>query len=154
MERFRFTDESISAIEQMAVPFAVYQFIDKRVVTLALSDGFCKLFGYDDKRAAYNDMDHDMYKYTHADDVTRISDAAIKFAVNKSDYNVIYRSRKAGENGYHIIHATGKHVYTSGDRIAYVWYTDEGEYTVGESAPETSLNLSLQKSLHYLFCST
>ena len=133
----------------MAVPFAVYQFIDSRVATLVISDGFCKLFGYDDIRIAYHDMDHDMYKYTHPDDVSRISDAAIRFATNKAGYDVIYRSRKTNETGYHIIHAIGKHVYTeNGARIAYVWYTEEGEYNEGEGTPDTNLTLSLQKSLH------
>ena len=136
-------------MEKMSIPFAIYQFIDKRVVTLVLSKGFCELFGYDDIRAAYYDMDHDMYKYTHPDDVSRISDSAIRFATNKSAYNVIYRSRKTTEPGYRIIHALGKHVYTaSGARIAYVWYTDEGQYNEGDGTPEVNLNLSLQQSLH------
>ena len=149
MEKFRFTDDHRSGMEKMAVPFAVYQFIDSRVVTLVLSDGFCKLFGYDDIRAAYYDMDHDMYRNTHPDDVSRISDAAVRFATNKAGYDVIYRTRKINDTAYHIIHATGKHVYTaSGARIAYVWYTEEGEYNEGEGTPETDLTLSLKKSLH------
>lgn len=41
-------------------PFAIYQFIDKRVVTLILSAGFCETFGYTDRTLAYYDMDHDM----------------------------------------------------------------------------------------------
>ncbi len=149
MERFRFTDEERAGMEKMAVPFAVYQFIDKHVVTLVLSGGFCRLFGYDDIRVAYHEMDHDMYRYTHPDDVSRISDAAIRFATNKSDYDVIYRTRTINDSGYRIIHAIGSHVYTaSGARISYVWYTDEGDYVEGESAPEASFNSSLQKSLH------
>ena len=36
-------------MEGARAPFAVYQFIDRRVVTLALSAGFCDLFGYSDK---------------------------------------------------------------------------------------------------------
>ena len=149
MEKFRFTDEERAGMEKMSIPFAIYQFIDKRVVTLILSKGFCELFGYDDIRAAYYDMDHDMYKYTHPDDVSRISDAAIRFATNKSEYNVIYRSRKNTDPGYRIIHALGKHVYTaSGARIAYVWYTDEGQYNESDGTPEVKINLALQKSLH------
>lgn len=149
MERFRFPEATLQEMERMAIPFAVYQFIDRRIVTLILSDGFCSLFGYDDKKAAYSDMDRNMYRYTHPDDVMRISDAALKFALNKSDYNVIYRSRKPNDSKYSIIHATGRHVYMNGgERIAYVWYTDEGTYEEGDDAPESGLRLSLQKSLH------
>ena len=146
---FRFSDEQKSVMEKMAVPFAAYQFTDGRVVTLVLSDGFCRLFGYDDRETAYKDMDHNMYRYTHKDDVTRISEAAIRFATDKSGYDVIYRSRKANDAAYHIIHATGEHVYTAtGERIAYVWYTEEVKYNKSTGTPKTDLNLSLQGSLH------
>ena len=47
MERYRFEERIQAAYEGLRQPFAVYQFIDKRVVTLALSDGFLDLFGYD-----------------------------------------------------------------------------------------------------------
>ena len=49
MKEYQFTKDQLSLIERMRQPFAVYQFLDKRVVTLALSDGFCELFGYDDR---------------------------------------------------------------------------------------------------------
>ena len=53
MERYRFTEQLQAAYESMQVPFAIYQFINKRVATLVLSDGFCELFGYEDKAQAY-----------------------------------------------------------------------------------------------------
>ena len=72
-------------LERMKVPFAVYQFVEKRVVTLILSDGFCELFGYDDRSRAYHDMDHNMYMDTHPDDAARIGNASTvrqQFATN------------------------------------------------------------------------
>ena len=36
-------------LEHIKVPFAVYQYVNKRVVALILSDGFCSLFGYDER---------------------------------------------------------------------------------------------------------
>ena len=80
MEKYLFTDEQRALLEAMQMPFAIYQFIDKRIKALILSDGFCKLFGYDDLAKAYYDMDHDMYKDTHPEDVSRIADAAYRFA--------------------------------------------------------------------------
>ena len=65
MDRYSFSTEKRAALESLRQPFAVYQFIDKRVVTLILSDGFCELFGYADREEAVYDMDHDMYKDTH-----------------------------------------------------------------------------------------
>ena len=77
MQKYEMPPQEKNALERLRQPFAIYQFVDKRVVTLVLSDGFCKLFGYDDPAKAYYDMDHDMYKDAHPDDVagspTRLS---------------------------------------------------------------------------------
>ncbi len=93
MEKYQFTRDQLRLIESMKVPFAIYQFLDKRVVTLALSDGFCEMFAYADRAAAYHDMDHDMYKYDHPDDIARISEAALRFATEDVPYDVVYRTR-------------------------------------------------------------
>ena len=47
MEKYVFSTLNRSVLEKLKQPFAVYQFVDKRVVTLLLSDGFLELFGYD-----------------------------------------------------------------------------------------------------------
>ena len=130
MSRYEFAPEVGAHIEGSPVPFAVYQFIDRRVVTLALSEGFCRLFGYDDRAEAYYVMDNDMYRDTHPDDAARIADAAFRFATEGGEYNVVYRTRVNGSEDYIVVHAQGKHVYTeTGVRLAYVWYTGEGAYT-------------------------
>ena len=85
MERYRFTEQEKELLEHLQQPLAVYQFIDRRVVTLALSDGFCRLFGYTDREEAVWDMDHDMYRDTHPDDAGRVADAAVRFAEQLED---------------------------------------------------------------------
>lgn len=85
-EKYRFDPQTLETLERLSVPFAVYQFLDKRVVTLALSDGFCRLFGYEDRAQAYDDMDHDMYKDAHPDDVARIANDAYLFAAEGGRY--------------------------------------------------------------------
>ena len=137
MEKYQFTDAQRALVEGLQVPFAVYQFIDKRVVTIALSDGFCKLFGYADRAQAYFDMDNDMYKDTHPDDAVRMANAAFRFATESDDrYDVIYRTRKPKSDAYMVVHAMGEHVFTdTGVRLAHVWYTDEGAYAK-ETAPD------------------
>ncbi|MBQ7542183.1 MAG: EAL domain-containing protein [Clostridia bacterium] len=134
MEKYQFTKEERALMESMQIPFAVYQYINKRVVTLALSDGFCELFGYEDRAEAYRDMDNDMYKDTHPDDVARIANAAFRFATQGGDYEVVYRTKKG--DGYTVVHASGKHFFTdTGVRLAQVSYTDEGAY-VDKASPE------------------
>ena len=87
MGKYIFSEESRSVLEHLRQPFAVYQFIDKRVVTLLLSDGFCELFGYENRSDAVYDMDNDMYKDTHPDDIARIANAALQFATESGRYS-------------------------------------------------------------------
>ena len=148
MERYTFTDEQRAVIEGMQMPCAVYQFINKRVVTLALSDGFCELFGYEDHEQAYYDMDNDMYKDTHPDDIARIADEAFRFATEGGSYEVLYRTRRKTGSGYLIVHAMGKHVYTEdGARLAHVWYINEGEYKGGFALDKPELNRMMTDEL-------
>ncbi len=148
MERYRFTSEQQKLMEGMRQPFAVYQFIERKVVTLVLSDGFCRLFGYEDRGKAYYDMDHDMYKDAHPDDVARIANAAVRFATEGGTYEVVYRTRKKDSADYTVVHATGEHVWTEdGVRLAQVWYTDEGLYREGVLTGE-ELNQALNNALH------
>ena len=148
MEKYRIDDHTLDLIEASPIPFAVYQFVSRRVVTLALSEGFCRLFGYEDRVLAYHDMDEQMYVDTHPDDVSRISEAAVLFATKDGRYDVIYRSRNRRGSGYRLIHAVGEHAYAGdGTRLAYVWYTDEGEYREGIIDRHGFLNRSLSGAI-------
>ena len=148
-EKYNFDKRTQETLEHLTVPFAVYQFVDKRVVTLVLSDGFCRLFGYEDRGQAYYDMDNDMYKDVHPDDVARIANAAYDFATKGGKYEVVYRTKIMGGPGYRIVHAYGEHVYTdTGVRLAHVWYSDEGIYTEQAGQQGTGLNQSLSNALH------
>ena len=149
MDRYEFTAEQRAMLEGLSQPYAIYQFINRRVVTLILSDGFCELFGYDDRALAYYDMDNDMYKDVHPDDAARIADAAFRFATEDVDYEVIYRTKNRDTLGYRIVHAVGKHVLTSeGVRLAHVWYMDEGSYAGEGESHRTELNRAFNGALH------
>ena len=148
MEKYQFEPAFRSSLENSPVPFAVYQFVDRRVVTLIVSQGFCDLLGFDDRDEAYAVMDNDMYRSAHPDDVARIADAAFRFATEGGEYNVVYRSKKENGNKIMIVHAQGRHVVTeTGARLAYVWYSDEGEYTEKTEDGSDSLNLSYNQML-------
>ncbi|SDB16042.1 diguanylate cyclase (GGDEF) domain-containing protein [Ruminococcaceae bacterium FB2012] len=149
MEKFRFAELENSLLEKSSMPFAIYQFLNKRVVTLVLSKGFCELFGYDDPAKAYYDMDNNMYIDTHPDDAARIADAAFRFATEGGKYDVIYRTKNKNGPGYKIIHAQGEHMYTeTGVRLAHVWYIDEGIYNEESDSAELLLNDTLKKALY------
>lgn len=148
MNRYHIPKEELAHMERSRIPFAIYQFVDKRVVTLALSAGFRDLFGYEDKAQAYYDMDNDMYKDTHIDDAARIADAAFRFATEGGKYDVIYRTKNHRDGGYRIIHAQGEHFKTeTGEQLAQVWYTDEGSFNENDTEIETFFNRSLKNAL-------
>ena len=141
MEKYIFSNEKRAALEGLRQPFAVYQFIDGRIVALILSDGFIELFGYADRDEAVYDMDNNMYIYTHPEDVSRIADAAIAFAKEGGKYDVIYRTRKKENPDYFIVHAMGEHIYTdNGARLAQVWYTDERTYAEDADVPKNEMS--------------
>lgn len=144
---YQFDPVELSLLERSCVPQAVYQFVDNRVVTLALSAGFCELFGFSDKREAYDVMNNNMYRDAHPDDAGRIADAAYRFATEGGEYEVIYRTKAPSESGYRIIHARGRHFQTpTGERLASVWYSDEGLYTE-DSDPQNPLSRLFNKVL-------
>ena len=148
-EKYQFPDDQMALMEAMRVPFAVYQFVGKRVVTLVLSQGFLDLFGYTDRALAYYEMDNDMYAETHPDDIARIADEAFRFATEGGTYEVVYRTRDKKGSGYRVVHAKGEHVLTdTGVRLAHVWYTDEGMYHENARSGEWGLNSALSGELH------
>ncbi len=146
MYRYEFSPEQKHYLEKLKVPFAIYQFVNKHIVTLILSEGFCELLGYEDRDQAYYEMDHDMYIDTHPDDIARIANAAYRFAIDNEPYNVIYRSRVRGSEDYRIIHAQGTHFRTEdGIYLSQVWYTDEGIYS--QEGDPSRLSASLSNAL-------
>lgn len=128
MERYQYSKKELELFENSEVPFAIYQFVDNHVVTLALSAGFMELFGLKkNDSSSYYLMDHDMYRDCHPDDVAELHEAEIDFATDKNPYDIVYRSKVNGS--YKLIHALGKHIYADGNKLAVIWYTDEGPYT-------------------------
>ncbi|OON86694.1 hypothetical protein BXO88_06795 [Oribacterium sp. C9] len=142
MEKYRFSDVEQKLIEESSIPMAVYQFIDRRVVTVALSRGMRNIFGLGSKEEAYFLMDNDMYRDAHPDDVARIAEAAYRFATEDEPYDVIYRSRVDGE--YRIFRARGEHEYKkNGTRIAVIRYMDEGPYSENGTDFRSKINETL-----------
>lgn len=144
--QYKYEPQEFSLIENSTLAFAIYQFINQRVVTIALSAGFCTLFGFDDRAEAYSIMDNDMYRDTHPDDIARIADAALRFATKDEPYDVIYRSKVNSK--YLIIHARGEHIYKNGTRLAVVWYFQEGEYHEDNLSNQNTRSSQYANALH------
>lgn len=151
MNTYVYSDEARKTLESVQQPLTVYQLTDGQIVTLLVSDGFCRLLGYATREQAVWDMDHDMYKDTHPDDRERIAAAAMRFATggDQDECDVVFRTRAGVDSDYRVIHAHGKHVFTeTGIRLAHVWYMDEGLYIEGDEAAGTQMNRELNSALH------
>ena len=147
-ERFCFDPTTQELLERMSIPFAIYQYIDKRVVTIALSQGFCKEFGFKTLADAYHVMDSDMYRATHPDDKTRVADAAYRFAAFDAPYDIVYRTRTLKDPDYIILHAFGKSIYPKpGVRLCLAWYANEGACAEDQGTYESVLNQTLNRFL-------
>ena len=125
-----YTEEMLQGMVHSDLPVAVYEYRDKRVKSVIISDGFCQLFGFKDKKQAYELMDKDMFHGTHPDDATRIADASVHFAADReASYNVIYRTHTLKDKDMAVVHAQGKHITTDdGQDLCLVWYVHEGVY--------------------------
>ena len=125
MAKYSFDQQTRSTLEASVVPMGVYQVVDGHVVTLLVSDGLCELFGYKDRAEAIEKMDRDMYWNVHPDDVARTIEVAVAFIERDEPYNLVCRVKS--KNDYRFIHTGGKHVtMETGERLAVVWYIDEG----------------------------
>ncbi len=150
MERYEYSAEARAVLESLQQPMAVYQQVSGKIVTLLLSDGFCRLFGYAHRSQAVHDMDHDMYRNTHPDDRQKLIEAAAEF-IGRPDreYDAIYRTQAGVDSDFHLVHAHGKHLITeTGACIAQIWYMDEGMYSVGDEASGNRVNREFSIALH------
>lgn len=147
-ERFYFDARTQEILEHLTIPFAIYQYIDKRVVTVALSQGFCTEFGFKTLRDAYQAMDNDMYRATHPDDKSRVADAAYRFAAFDVPYDMVYRTRTLKDPDYIILHAYGKSIYPKpGVRLCLTWYAYEGHFSEEQGIYENILSHTLSRFL-------
>ena len=147
-EKFSFDQRTQEILEHLTIPFAIYQYIDKRVVTIALSQGFCDEFGFKCLEDAYRVMDSDMYRATHPDDKTRVADAAYRFAAFDAPYDIVYRTRTLKNPDYIILHAYGKSIYPKpGVRLCLTWYAFEGKCSPDQGVYENVLNQTLNRFL-------
>ena len=136
MEKYRYSDEELKLLENSPIPFAIYQRVDGKVVTVVMSEGFLELSGYEgmDKKEIYDLVDSDIYRLVHPDDLASVGDAVDRFLTESGVFDVIYRQKRYEE--YRVVHLCGRHIYKEdGTRLAVIWYTDQGAF-VGKSINE------------------
>ncbi|SFH54017.1 diguanylate cyclase (GGDEF) domain-containing protein [Pseudobutyrivibrio sp. OR37] len=112
MSRYEFGENERAVLEKLNIPMAIYQLLDKRVVTLLVTDGLCSLMGMK-REDVVQLFDKDMYRDTHPDDKARVADAALKFASGGDKFDCVYRTMSHMLGDYVIIHSHGEHFFTN-----------------------------------------
>jgi hypothetical protein len=113
----------------MRQPFVICQFMCRGVKTVAVSDGFCDLFGYTDREQAYADMNLNMFKNVHPEDTAGFTHALLRFGTEGGRIELLYRNKKSDGTGYRVIRLVGEHVSEgNGVELAHLWFADEGDY--------------------------
>ncbi len=148
MERYHFKPTEHAVLAASMIPYAIYQYLDKRIVTVLLSEGFLRAYKLDVDEDAYALMDNNMYRDVHPDDVARISEEAIRFAESENEvYNVAYRIRIGGD--YYVIHAIGRHFCPEeGVHLLQIWYVNEGPYIGNDVFHDDSLTKNYSIALY------
>ena len=93
MGKYSFTKEQRTLLEGIQVPFAIYQYLNGKIETLVLSEGFCEISGYRDLAEAYEERNRERHPEIHPDDLSRVEEAFSRFVMDGGRYDVIYRKR-------------------------------------------------------------
>ena len=145
MKAYKFDANTQRILENSVVPIGVYQLVDDRVVVLDVSVGLCQLFGYANRAEAVEKMNRDLYWNVHPDDAKRVEEAVARFALKDEPFNLVVRAR-TGE-GDRLIHIRGKYIVTpTGERLAVMWYIDEGTVALDAKAAASEVRIGELKA--------
>lgn len=110
--------------ESFEIPLIIYDYVDGKVVTVLVSDGFCELKNMDRRELAQR-LNASMFNMVHPDDAGKLAHQGDAFARKQADYDVLFRARNADGQGYHICHTMGFwQTVASGRELAFLFYID------------------------------
>lgn len=121
-KRFIFSKQQQELYERLLIPIGVYQVVNDRIVTLAVSDGLCEMFELG-RIDLMKHFDSDMFQNVHPDDVEHLLNVQNTFSKEQGKYDVIYRARVRED--YRKKHVIGKFQTVGEDtRVAFFVYTE------------------------------
>ena len=146
MKKYEFTTTEKLLLEISPIPYGIFQYVDERIVALTFPDGFYKLYGYYDNMAAFEKISNDPFCDIHPDDVSKVSDAAVRLMRDEEEYDMTFRLVIRDE--YRLIHSKGT-IYSpkEGVKLAIVWYMDETEYLSSGDGNENTVSDLISSSL-------
>jgi len=117
-----FPEETRKAYEAQPIPAVYYQFIDEKIVPVLVTDGFCRQVGFSRPQAMAL-LSGGKFESMHPDDAGRVAHISMEFAHRRSNYDVVFRSRRKEE--FRWIHAVGRwQRMPDGTELAVLTYED------------------------------
>ena len=121
---YEFSAESRKALESLPHPLAAYQYVNGKIITLLVTDGFCQFTGSTREQLTKR-LDSDMFGSVHPDDVERLAKLGYEFATKEGVYDVVYRTCQSANKKFRSLHVVGKYqTMEDGSHVAFFSYTD------------------------------
>ncbi len=141
MAQYRYSEAEQNLIENSLIPFGVFQFVDGKIVTIALTKGLMNLFGYNTLDEAYTTLNKELYKGCHPDDLSRLVGSVKRLSLDKDEVKTVYRYNVNGK--YRVFRFHGVNIYKDdGTRLINSWFADEGPYIEGDNSDSYENTLS------------
>lgn len=148
MSKYKALKDKMSAVERYVIPFVAFRRIDNQIVPIAVSDGFCNLFGIA-KKEAYMLLSRHLFRDVHPDDKDRLLAAVSRFETEELGLKIVCRIKTAKRQDFMVVHIQGEYFTAEeGERTAIIWFTSEGFYSPDAEDKNTlaySFNLMLRE---------
>jgi len=118
------SDAEQAAYEAMPLPVALYQLVDGKIITLAVSDGFCLLHKCS-RTVFMHEIPEVIFSHIHPEDVELVTIHTYQLATHGGSFDIRYRARVGDTARYRKIHSFGNlKTMTDGSRVAFITYVD------------------------------
>ncbi len=118
---YQFSREVREAYERLNISMAIYQVIDGKVMTVLVSDGFCRA-RKDMREHLARALDDSMFERIYPEDAGKLAMLGEEFARHQKPYNNIFRACDEDGN-IHWIHAIGYwQNMPDGTELAFCYY--------------------------------
>ena len=91
----------------MQIPLILYANGSDGIQAELVSDGMCQSMGVS-RKLMLMQLNHDLLRRVHPDDEAWMTRSIEDFLRKTSDFDVIFRNRRSGEDGYRMVHAVGR----------------------------------------------
>ena len=130
---YDYSEQQRSFIETSVIPFAFFRVENKKVKTVLVSDGLCRLMN-ENRENAMKLLEGDIYHSVHQEDVYELRRKCRNFFFGSGEVSTSVRVRYNNEKNYHYIYLSGKKIVSDqNEHLCILWYNN---IDIGTYSPE------------------